>query len=106
MRNQYNKGPYRFYEYGKISPYLKGLGNKKWRKTINSELELSLDELSETSLLKVPKKRRGKKGIIVKITEEGYGGKKWSFVRKYRSMRDAQKAIDRNRVIRVHFIKK
>jgi len=45
MKNVYNKGTFRSYEWGKIPPYLKKYGNKKWRRAENSEIE---DQLSET----------------------------------------------------------
>lgn len=47
MKNLYNKGPFRSHEYGKIPPYLKKFGNKKWRRTEKSAIE---DQLRETTL--------------------------------------------------------
>ncbi|MCA6068670.1 hypothetical protein JI747_015995 [Chryseobacterium sp. RG1] len=41
----YNKGPFRSYEWGKIPPYLKKYGNKKWRRTEKATIE---DQLNET----------------------------------------------------------
>ncbi|MDY0931080.1 hypothetical protein [Chryseobacterium sp. CFBP8996] len=69
MKNIYNKGTFRSFEYGKIGPYLKKHGNKKWRRTEKSEIE---DQLSET--IKIFKQRRKRHKLIwVKITSEVYG---------------------------------
>lgn len=66
MKNIYNKGAFRSFEYGKIGPYLKKHGNKKWRRTEKSEIE---NQLSET--IKFFKQRRNKRKLIwVKITRE------------------------------------
>lgn len=44
MKNIYNKGTFRSFEYGKIEPYLKKHGNKKCRRTEKYEIENQLDE--------------------------------------------------------------
>ncbi|REC52482.1 hypothetical protein DRF62_15635 [Chryseobacterium piscium] len=68
MKNIYNKGTFRSFEYGKIGPYLKKHGNKKWRRTEKSEIE---DQLSEN--IKIFKQRRKRHKLIwVKITSEVY----------------------------------
>lgn len=65
MKNLYNKGPFRMYEYGKIPTYLKKYGNKKWRRTEKFEIQQQLSEL-----VKFRKKRRKKQVLIyVKITK-------------------------------------
>lgn len=69
MKNLYNKGTFRSYEWGKIGPYLKKCRNKKWRRTEKSEIENQLIET--TKFFKQRKKRR--KIIWAKITKEMYG---------------------------------
>ncbi len=70
MKNVYNKGTFRSYEWGKIPTYLKKYGNKKWRRTEISEIE---DQLSET--VRFFKQRRKRQKLIrlklqEKLTEE------------------------------------
>ena len=44
MKNLYNKGKYRSFEYAKhLRPFLKRIGNKKWRKTEKQEIENQLN---------------------------------------------------------------
>jgi hypothetical protein len=55
MKNLYNKGPFRSYEWGKITPYLKKYGNKKWRRTQKSVIE---DQLNETATFFKQRKKK------------------------------------------------
>lgn len=103
MKNTYNKGKFRSFEYGKIPPYLKRLGNKKWRSTENTTIEeqLSLDQIDENIFvgnLKVKKNNKIK--IKAKITYKFYGDITRSEYKKYSSERALQDAIKRNSVIR------
>ncbi|QYS87622.1 hypothetical protein JJC03_07375 [Flavobacterium oreochromis] len=61
-RNLYNKGTYRSYEYGKIPPYMKKLGNRKWRSNTQKELE---KELSLKTVACVHLQKRNLKGTSV-----------------------------------------
>ncbi|KFF11833.1 hypothetical protein IW15_14195 [Chryseobacterium soli] len=91
MKNNYNKGPFRAYEYGKIPPYLKKYGNKKWRRTATSEIK---DHLTESA--KFRKKRR--KRIWIKITRE-INGVKRSDYRKYATEKSCKDSINRAHII-------
>lgn len=101
MRNIYNKGTFRSFEYGKIGPYLKKHGNKKWRSTEKSEIE---NQLSET--IKFFKQRRKKRKLIwVKITKEIYG-KTHSDYRSFYSEKAFKDSINRANVTRYFLIHK
>jgi hypothetical protein len=94
MKNLYNKGTFRSYEWGKIPPYLKKYGNKKWRRTEKSAVE---DQLSEE--VKFRAKRRQKQKLIwVKITKE-INGRKYSDYRKYATEKSFKNAIKSAHVI-------
>ncbi|WP_411811208.1 hypothetical protein ACLB9Y_14415 [Chryseobacterium scophthalmum] len=99
MKNIYNKGTFRSFEYGKIGPYLKKHGNKKWRRTEKSAIE---DQLSEiTKFLKQRKKRR--KLIWVKITRE-INGTIDSDYRSFYSEKAFKSSINRAHVTRYFLI--
>ncbi|MGD1320421.1 hypothetical protein [Chryseobacterium sp. 2R14A] len=101
MKNTYNKGTFRSFEYGKIGPYLKKHGNKKWRRTEKSEIENQLSET--TKFFKQRKKRR--KLIWAKITKEIYG-KTHSDYRSFYSEKSFQDSIKRANVTRYFLIHK
>lgn len=99
MKNIYNKGPYRIYEYGKISPYLKKYGNKKWRRTEKSAIE---DQLSET--IKFFKQRKQRRKLIwAKITRE-INGRTDSEYRSFYSEKSFKSSISRAHVTRYFLI--
>jgi hypothetical protein len=101
MKKIYNKGTFRSFEYGKIGPYLKKCGNKKWRRTEKSEIE---NQLSET--IKFFKQRRKKRKLIwVKITKEIYG-KTHSDYRSFDSEKAFKDSINRAHVTRYFLIHK
>lgn len=95
MKNLYNKGTFRSYEWGKIPPYLKKYGNKKWRRTEKSAVQDQLIE--EVKFWKTRKKRQ--KLIWIKITKE-IDGKKYSDFRKYATEKSFKNAINRAYVIK------
>ena len=103
MKRIYNKGRYRFGEYGHLRPYLKRQGNKRWRKATKEEVHEQLNEFNKHYNFK--KKKGKKKKIVLKITKMHYGHHKYSETRRYERMRDAQNAIRRNCVIGYHFVK-
>lgn len=72
MKTLYNKGRFRSYEYAKhLRPFLKRIGNKKWRKTGKLEIE---DQLNDFASFR--KARRQKQLVIcAKITKERNGRK-------------------------------
>ncbi len=89
----YHKG-YRNGEWAKhLRPFLKRVGNKKWRKTAKNLSEFEEEEV------RTPKKRRLKKTIKVKITHKSYGEAIFTYTYKYRTMRDAKNAMNRASVI-------
>ncbi|WP_332454037.1 hypothetical protein [Chryseobacterium aquaticum] len=95
MKNIYNKGAFRSFEYGKIGPYLKKHGNKKWRRTKKSEIE---NQLSET--IKFFKQRRNKRKLIwVKITRE-INGRTDSDYRSFYTEKSFKSSISRAHITR------
>jgi hypothetical protein len=99
MKNIYNKGTFRSYEWGKIGTYLKKYGNKKWRRTEKSAIE---DQLRETTkFFKQRKKRR--KLIWAKITRE-INGKIDSDYRSFYSEKSFKSCINRAHVTRYFLI--
>ena len=101
MKNIYNKGTFRSFEWGKIGSYLKKHGNKKWRRTKKSDIE---DQLSET--IKFFKQRRKKRKLIwVKITRE-INGRTDSDYRNFYSEKAFKDSIKRANVTRYFLINK
>ncbi|MDC8106731.1 hypothetical protein ACNFU2_17730 [Chryseobacterium sp. PTM-20240506] len=99
MKNIYNKGTFRAFEYGKIGTYLKKYGNKKWRRTEQSDID---DQLSESIPLR--KVRRQKQELVwVKITKE-INGTKYSRYKKFHSERSFRSAVNSPHVIRYFHI--
>lgn len=100
MKNMYNKGPFRSYEWGKIPPYLKKYGNKKWRRTEKAAIE---DQLNET--IKFFKNRKKKRKLIwAKITRE-MKGRTHSDYRSFYSEKSFKSFINRAHVTRYFLIK-
>ncbi|MCH3885460.1 hypothetical protein [Tenacibaculum aquimarinum] len=101
LNKTYHKGKYRSGEWAKhLRPYLKRVGNKRWRKN-GKEIELN-----EIDNLKPRKKYSIKRHIKVKITKKYYGDLKWTTVSKYRTLRDAQNAMKQANVIKAEIIEK
>jgi hypothetical protein len=101
MKNIYNKGTFRSYEWGKIPPYLKKHGNKKWRRTEKSEIE---DQLIET--VRIFKQRRKRRKLIrAKITRE-INGRKDSEYRSFYSEKSFKSSISQAHVTRYFLIHK
>ncbi|MFK7079415.1 hypothetical protein V3470_13290 [Flavobacterium oreochromis] len=71
-RNLYNKGTYRSYEYGKIPPYMKKLGNRKWRSNTQKELEkeLSLKTVACVHLQKKKSKRNQRTNVKITLLDQ------------------------------------
>lgn len=101
LNKTYHKGKYRSGEWAKhLRPYLKRVGNKRWRKD-GKEIELN-----ETNDLNLRKKYSTKRHIKVKITKKFYGDLKWTTVSKYRTLRDAKNAMKQVNVIKAEIIEK
>jgi hypothetical protein len=50
MKNIYNKGVYRDSQWVKhLSPFLKRICNRKWRRTANKQINVHLDEIETDS---------------------------------------------------------
>jgi hypothetical protein len=95
----YHKGRFRGGEWAKhLRPYLKRVGNKRWRKTGTD---------FEDELLPVAFRGRRPKGkpIVVKMTFQVNDEKKYSRYGKYRNMRDARNATGQAHVINYVFLK-
>ncbi|WP_445458235.1 hypothetical protein [Flavobacterium sp. HNIBRBA15423] len=106
MKNLYNKGTFRGYEYAKhLHPFGKKLGNRKWRATvstiINEQLSLEQNNIVDIRNPAIRKKRR--KTIKVKITYKGYNDTLTSEYRSYKSHKELEDSIKRNKVVRVLF---
>lgn len=97
MTNIYNKGTYRNGEWAKhLRPFLKRTGNQKWRRTASKEV----DEALEVSATTYPKqKRKQTKAIMILFKVYSHGDKTSKYTARYRTLKDAQKAMTRNRVI-------
>lgn len=96
MRNLYNKGEYRTERCKHIGPYLKTLGNKKWRKTAKQyQLQNELIDLS-TPL----KKRRTKSFKVFRVLIKTKSRFCKRTVRtKYLTLRSAIDSIKRTNII-------
>ncbi|WP_295231508.1 hypothetical protein [uncultured Chryseobacterium sp.] len=101
MRNVYNKGPFRGFEWGKIPPYLKKYGNKKWRRAGKSVIAEEINE--KVRFLKSGKKRR--KLIWVKITSE-INGRTSSGYRRFYSEKSFKSSVSRAHVTRYFMMDK
>ncbi|UOU98666.1 hypothetical protein MUU74_01620 [Chryseobacterium daecheongense] len=100
MKNLYNKGPFRNHEYGKLTPYQKKCGNRKWRRTITSEIE---DQLLE--LVKFRKTRIEKRKLIwIKVTKE-ISGKKLSNYKSFYTEKQFRRTVNDPHIIRYSIIK-
>jgi hypothetical protein len=102
MKNIYNKGRYRNGEYAKhLRPFLKALGNRKWRRTAAVEIEQAFDEEIHTNPVKQQKRisRKKKKLIKVKAKEYWFRDLTRTYVRKYRTLRSAMDSLKRNNII-------
>lgn len=94
MKNLYNKGRFRNYEYGKIPPYLKRIGNKKWKRTANTEtIALNTKVFFETNVQMPQKAFKPKERIKVKITFLGYNETKTSRYVTYKNRRALHDSI-------------
>jgi len=96
----YHKGRYRSGEWAKhLRPYLKRIGNKRWRKTGK--------DLETEGIPAIARKRRSTiKPVVVKITYQVNDERKYSRYGKYRNMRDAQNAVQKPHVVHYTFLKK
>ena len=95
LNKTYHKGKYRGHEWAKhLRPYLKRLGNKKFRKAAATLEEDEFDNFTKS------KKKKGRKVIRAKVTIELFGNTKISYFKKYRTLRDLENAVKRPNVIR------
>lgn len=99
LNKVYHKGKYRSGEWAKhLRPYLKRVGNKRWRKD-GKEIEITAPINSRER-----KKHSTKRYIKVKITKQFYGGLKSTAISKYSTLRDAKNAINQANVIKAEII--
>ena len=100
MTNIYNKGKYRSGEWAKhLRPYLKMIGNRKWRRTANRLKNIDL-ESCENEIINFKSSGKSKeKTIEVKFRLKSIGEKTYSYRAKYRNMRAVYDAMNRNNVI-------
>jgi len=104
MTNIYNKGRYRSGEWAKhLRPFLKTIGNRRWRRTASNIKNLDLVLDNETIDLKT--RSKSKKTIEVKFRLKSIGDRTYSYRAKYRNLRAANDAMKRNNVIEANIIK-
>lgn len=105
MKNTYNKGKYRNFEYAKhLRPFLKRVGNKKWRSGENLVIkeEISLEQTEENGFVgKSKKKSDSSSAIKVKITCKGFNDVTFSRYKKYKTERALNDSSKRNSVLRI-----
>ena len=93
MKNLYNKGKFRYGEWAKhLRPYLKAKGNKRWRRFAKVQIE---KQLEDKAALHKPRKRNKKKKLIKVRLIYKNGDFKHKEIRRYRTIRDAQNAMNR-----------
>ncbi len=94
LNKTYHKGKFRSGEWAKhLRPYLKRLGNKRFRKTSPTM------EYDEFERFAKAKKKQKRKRIRAKITSRFYGDNKISYYKSYRTMKDLDNAVKRPNVI-------
>lgn len=106
MKNLYNKGPYRRYEYAKhLSSFSKKLGNRKWRATVDAVVQeaIALEQNDINAIRNPTIKKKPKKNIEVKIKYKGYNDQISSVYTSYSSYKQLEDAIRRNNVMTVLF---
>jgi len=104
MTNIYNKGIYRGGEWAKhLRPYLKKVGNRRWRRTSFNLEKADLEQL-EISPNKTKTIKDRRYAIKVKFTIRSIGDRTYSYKAKYKTLRSAQDAIKRNNVLRAKII--
>jgi len=99
LNKTYHKGKYRGGEWAKhLRPYLKRLGNKRFRKVAAILEEREYEEFKRST------RKKSKKIIKAKITTKLFSDKKHSYYKSYRTMRDFENAIKRPSVIQYSII--
>jgi len=99
LNKTYHKGKFRSGEWAKhLRPYLKRLGNKKFRK---AALTLEEDQFFNS---KRSKRKRSKKRIKIKVTIKYWENTIVSYYKSYRTLKDMQNAINRPNVIRYQIL--
>lgn len=98
LNKTYHKGKYRGGEWAKhLRPYLKRLGNKRFRKAAGNLEEEELRKYRYT-------RSKGRKTIRVKITVKLFGDGKYSYYKNYRNMKDVENSVNRSNVIRYSIV--
>lgn len=91
----YHKGKYRSGEWAKhLRPYLKRVGNKRFRKQAVSFEEEEFIKFSRY------RKKRARKRISAKITVKSYGDREYSYYSNYCTLRDLENVVKRPNVVR------
>ena len=99
LNKTYHKGKFRSYEWAKhLRPFLKRLGNKKFRKA-----STILDD--DLVPYRKSKKKLGRKRIKAKITIRVFGDGKLSYYKSFRTMKDLENSLKRPNIIRYTIIK-
>lgn len=101
LNKTYHKGKFRGGEWAKhLRPFLKRLGNKRFRKIATTLEENELKRFSNS------KRKKGRKRIKAKITIKLFGDRKYSYYKSYRSMKDLENTVKRPNVINYTIINK
>ena len=99
MKNIYNKGKYRDGEWAKhLRPYLKRIGNKRWRRT-SSTIAVNEYDAAISEIISPRTKKRIRKLIEVKFRIRSIGDRTYSYKQKYHSLRSAKDAMKRGNVV-------
>ena len=98
--NIYHKGRFRGEERGKhLRPYLKRLENKRFRKAkteFNYTEDVNPDRFGKKNL---------RRQIKVKFTIKLFGKTEFTYIKSYKTLKDARNAINRNNVVKYKIIK-
>ena len=81
-----------------LRPYLKRVGNKRWRR---DGKDIEVLEVNRVGYRKQYKMRRT---IKVRITKKFYGDIKSTTISRYRTLRDANNAMNQANVLRAEII--
>lgn len=101
LNKTYHKGKFRGGEWAKhLRPFLKRLGNKRFRKTATKLDEDEFERFAKSN------KKKERKRIKAKITVKLFGDSKYSYYKSYRSMKDLENAVKRPNVINYTIINK
>ncbi len=87
-----------------LGPFLKTIGNRRWRKTAKIEIDTSLFIENNIELKQRKISRKAKKNIKVRIKLKVFGDETKTYQYKFKTIKSANDCIRRNKVITATFI--